>query len=82
MLIENVKLLASELGISKNTLQFSSEWLHKFKNHNRIHQKKLYGEADSINNTTIIEALLLLHEKCATYSLKRIYNIDETGLFY
>ena len=82
MLIENVKLLASELGISKNTLQFSSEWLHKFKNHNRIHQKKLYGEADSINNTTIIEALLLLHEKCATYPLERIYNMDETGLFY
>jgi len=82
MLIEKAKLLASGLGIPEGTLQFSSGWLHKFKNRNGIHQEKLHGEADSADNAAIIEALPLLREKCATYPLERIYNMDETGLFY
>jgi len=82
MLIEKAKLLASGLEVSEDTLQFSSSWLHKFKDRNGIHQEKLHGEADSANNAAIIENLPLLHEKCANYSFERIYNMDETGLFY
>ncbi len=82
MLIKKAKLLASRLEIPKGTLQFSSRQFHKFKNHNRIHQKKLYGEANSADNTAIIEVLSLLCEKCATYPFERIYNINETELFY
>ncbi len=82
MLIKKIKLLASELGILESILQFFSGWLHKFKNHNRIYQKKLHEKADSADNAAIIKTLPLLHEKCATYSLEKIYNMDKTGLFY
>ena len=82
MLIEKAKLLASGLGVSEGTLQFSSGWLHKFKDRNGIHQEKLHGEADSANNAAIIENLPLLRKKYANYSFERIYNMNETGLFY
>ncbi len=82
MLIEKAKLLANGLGVPEGTLQFSSGWLHKFKNRNGIRQEILHGEADSADNAAIIEALPLLREKCAAYPLERIYNMDETGLFY
>jgi len=82
MLIEKAKLLANGLEVLEGTLQFSSGWLHKFKNRNGIRQEILHGEADSADNAAIIEALLLLREKYAAYPLERIYNMDETGLFY
>ncbi|GES84905.1 CENP-B homolog protein 2-like [Rhizophagus clarus] len=44
-----------------------------------IHQEKLHGEAASSDQTVIDEALPLLHSKCASYPLEKIYNIDETG---
>ena len=82
MLIEKAKLLANGLGVPEGALQFSSGWLHKFKERNGIRQEKLYREADSADNTAILEALPILHDKCANYPLERIYNMDETGLFY
>ena len=44
--------------------------------------RKLHGEAASSDQTAINKALPLLHNKCANYPLERIYNMDETGLFY
>ncbi|GES93080.1 CENP-B homolog protein 2-like [Rhizophagus clarus] len=82
ILIEKAKLLASELGVPEDTLQFSSSWLQGFKKRNRIRQKKLHGEAASSDQTAIDEALPLLRSKCASYPLERIYNMDKTGLFY
>lgn len=82
ILIEKAKLLASGLGIPENVLQFSSGWLQGFKKRNGIRQQKLQGEAASADQTAITEALPLLREKCANYPLERIYNMDETGLFY
>ncbi|CAB5387007.1 unnamed protein product [Rhizophagus irregularis] len=57
-------------------------WLHKFKNHNGIHQQKLEGEVSSADEAAIANALPLLREYCSNYPLKRIYNMDETELFY
>jgi hypothetical protein len=54
----------------------------KFKKRNGIYQVKLHGEADSADVNTIAEALPLLRRKCAEYPPDRIYNMDETGLFY
>ncbi|CAB5391345.1 unnamed protein product [Rhizophagus irregularis] len=68
ILIEKAKLIAEGLGISENKLQFSNA--------------KVSGEAASADQTAILEALPILREKCANYSPKRIYNMDETGLFY
>jgi hypothetical protein len=63
-------------------LQFSSGWLQGFKKRNGIHQEKLHREAESSDQTAIDEVLPLLRSKCASYPLERIYNMDETGLFY
>uniref|UniRef100_U9SWB4 HTH CENPB-type domain-containing protein n=1 Tax=Rhizophagus irregularis (strain DAOM 181602 / DAOM 197198 / MUCL 43194) TaxID=747089 RepID=U9SWB4_RHIID len=69
ILIEKAKILASELEVPQGMLQFSKGWLQKFKEH-------------SANENAIAEALLLLQNKCAEYPPDRIYNMDETGLFY
>ena len=82
ILIEKAKLLASELEVPEDALQFSSGWLQGFKKRNGIRQEKLHGEAASSDQTAINEALPLLRNKCASYPLERIYNMDETGLFY
>lgn len=81
MLVEKAKLLANGLGV-QDALQLSSGWLQKFKNRNGIRQRKLQGEAASADQTAITDMLPLLHEKCASYPPNRIYNMDETGLFY
>jgi|GEM_PF-1216312 len=82
MLIEKARQLSKGLGIPEGTLQFSSGWLYKFKKRNGIHKEKLHGEAGSVDNTVIINSFPLLQEKCAEYPLDRIYNMDETALFY
>ena len=82
LLIEKAKLLAKDLGIPEGTLQFSSGWLWKFKNRNGIRQRKLHGEEASADQNAIIESLPSLQDKCSSYPPERIYNMDETGLFY
>lgn len=82
ILIEKAKLLAIGLGVPENILLFSSGWLYGFKKRNRIQQIKLQGEAASADEVSIEEALPLLQNKCANYTPERIYNMDETGLFY
>ncbi|CAB5352374.1 unnamed protein product [Rhizophagus irregularis] len=82
ILIEKAKLLANELEVPQETLQFSNGWLQKFKERNSIRQVKLHGEANSADENAIAEALPLLQNKCAEYPPDRIYNMDETGLFY
>ena len=81
ILIEKAKELADGLGIPNGTLKFSAGWLQKFKDRNGIHQQKLHGEASSANLAAIADSLPLLKSKCECYSLDRIYNMDETGLF-
>jgi hypothetical protein len=75
-------MLANELKIPQDVLQFSSGWLQKFKDRNGIRQRKLEGEASSADEAAIIDALPLLKERCSSYPPERIYNMDETGLFY
>ena len=82
ILIEKAKELADGLGIPDGTLKFSAGWLQKFKDRNGIRQQKLHGEASSANLAAIADSLPLLKSKCECYSLDRIYNMDETGLFY
>ena len=75
-------MIADGLEIPRDALQFSSGWLHKFKDRNGICQWKLEGEASSADEAAIADALPLLRERCSNYPLERIYNMDETGLFY
>ncbi|CAB5367237.1 unnamed protein product [Rhizophagus irregularis] len=82
LLIEKARMIADGLDIPRDALQFFSEWLHKFKDRNGIHQQKLDGEALSTDEAAIADALPLLRERCFNYPFERIYNMDETGLFY
>src|SRR5262249_49432317 len=82
LLVEKAKILADRLGVPEGALQFSPGWLYKFKTRNGIRQQKLHGEAASADETAISDALPLLHDKCGRYPPERIYNMDETGLFY
>ena len=82
ILIERAKLLANGLEIPEGALHFSVGWLQKFKIRNNIHQVKLQGEAASVNLITIADSLPQLRNICSDYSPERIYNMDETALFY
>ncbi|CAB5355892.1 unnamed protein product [Rhizophagus irregularis] len=82
ILIEKAKMIANGLGIPQDALQFSSGWLHKFKDRNGIRRRKLEGEASSADEAAIANALPSLKELCSNYPPERIYNMDETGLFY
>ncbi|CAB5360476.1 unnamed protein product [Rhizophagus irregularis] len=82
LLIEKAKMIADGLDIPRDALQFSSGWLHKFKDRNGIRQRKLEEEASSADEAAIANALPLLRERCSNYPLERIYNMDKTGLFY
>jgi len=82
ILIEKAKMIADGLDIPRDALQFSLGWLHKFKDCNGIRQQKLEGEASSADEAAIANTLPLLRECCSNYPFERIYNMDETGLFY
>lgn len=82
IIIEKAKKLADGLGVPDGTLSFSHGWLQKFKDRNGIHQRKLHGEASSVDISVVVDALPLLKNKCENYPPERIYNMDETGLFY
>jgi len=77
MLIKKAEQLSDGLRLSPDKLHFSQGWLQKFK---EFISYKLEGEA--ANEVLIADALPLLHDKCAQFPLERIYNMDETGLFY
>jgi|GraSoiStandDraft_52_1057288.scaffolds.fasta_scaffold34078_1 hypothetical protein len=82
ILTEKAKQLADGFGIPDETLKFSAGWLQKFKERHGIRLRKLHGESSSVDTITITNALPLLKNICGTYPLERIYNMDETGLFY
>ena len=82
ILIEKAKLLAVGLEVPDGMLKFSAGWLQKFKERNGICQQRLHGEASSVDLVAMASALPLLKSKCENYPLERIYNMDETGLFY
>ena len=67
-------MIANGLDIPQDALQFSSGWLHKFKDRNGIRQWKLGGEASSADEAAIANALPLLRERCSKYPLERIYS--------
>ncbi|CAG8558101.1 2425_t:CDS:2 [Racocetra persica] len=67
---------------SEGTLNFSPGWLYKFKNRNGIRLRQLQGKAASANIVAINNIMPSIKNKCASYPPERIYNMDETGLFY
>ncbi|CAG8515946.1 27146_t:CDS:2, partial [Racocetra persica] len=77
IIVEKAKLLAEKLSVLEGKLNFSAEWLQKFKEQNEICQIKLHREASSVDENVVTEFLLLLHNKCAGTSLSD--NLCETN---
>lgn len=83
---EMLKIKAQKFGESFNITGFSysNGWLYGFKNRHDISLHSIHGEGDSTSPEQVADGrrlmidLLSKHE----YSLRDIYNMDETGLFY
>ena len=82
LLVEKAKVIADSLGISQGALSFFPGWLYKFKNQNSIRLHKLQGESASANIVAINNVMPSIKNTCSNYPPERIYNMDETRLFY
>lgn len=61
--------------------QFSSGWLHRFKQRFNIKQRNHHGEAASVDEKASIE-MAAIRTLAGSYAEDDIYNMDETGLFW
>ena len=69
------------MNIQENELVFSNGWLEKFKKRNNIKRYRAHGEAGSVPLESLPKERER-HKLLGQFTLDRIYNIDETGLFY
>ena len=80
ILREKAKHFGSDLKI--DDFQYSNGWLQRFKMRCGISSQMICGESAGVDQAIISrgrqEARMWLKE----YSLKDVYNLDETGLFY
>jgi hypothetical protein len=61
---------------------YSSGWLQGFKNRHGIKVRVVHGESASVNAEIVEDGRRKLREVLREYSPDRIYNMDETGLFF
>jgi len=80
ILREKAKNYGCDLGI--DDFQYSNGWLQRFKMRCGISSQMICGESAGVDVNVINrgrqEAMAWIKE----YSLKDVYNLDETGLFY
>ncbi|KZT51654.1 DDE-domain-containing protein [Calocera cornea HHB12733] len=62
-------------------LKLSDGWLTAFKRCHGLKGYHLHGEAASVNQNEVIEARAKLRKLTNEYTLRNIFNMDETGLF-
>jgi len=79
---EKAKVFAQAFNIQESELMFSNGWLEKFKKRNNIQRYRAHGEAGSAPLESLTEERTKLRRLLGRFTLDRIYNIDETGLFY
>jgi Tc5 transposase DNA-binding domain len=79
---EKARIFATALGIQESQISFSNGWLKKFKKRNNIRRHRLHGESGSAPLASLPEERAKLHQLLGRFTLDRIYNIDETGLYY
>ncbi|CAG8566760.1 3014_t:CDS:2 [Dentiscutata heterogama] len=65
-----------------NQPEFLNGWLQAFQERYNFHHFRLHGESGSADLEAIELNLPNIIRKTDKYSLRNIYNIDETGLFY
>lgn len=62
--------------------QFSQGWLEKFKGRHGIKSFRRFGESGSVDVQDMEMKLEAIREKINQFSMKDVFNLDETGLFY
>ncbi|XP_013774244.1 tigger transposable element-derived protein 6-like [Limulus polyphemus] len=77
---EKAVMLSVELGL--DDFSASNGWLDRFQKRRNISCSVLSGEGASVNEETVNDWCSHLESICEGYSLKDIFNADETGLFY
>ena len=79
---EKARVFAQAFNIHESELVFSNGWLDKFKKCNNIQRYHAHGEAGSAPLESLPEERMKLCRLLGNFTLDRIYNIDEMGLFY
>ena len=80
-LLENHQLGAAERAeIQEFTA--SLHWARNVIMRNGLRHVRLWGEAGSVDSAAIAQEMENLRQKLASYELKLIFNMDETGLFF
>ncbi|GBB83541.1 hypothetical protein RclHR1_10240002 [Rhizophagus clarus] len=79
---EKARVFAQAFNIQESELVFLNGWLEKFKKCNNIQRYRAYGEAGNALLESLAEERMKLRRLLGQFTLDRIYNIDETGLFY
>ena len=83
---EMLKIKAQKFGESLNIngFSYSNGWLHGFKKRHEISLRSIHGEGDSVTPEVVDDGRRFVIEVLLKggYSLKDIFNMDETGLFY
>ncbi|XP_065866608.1 CENP-B homolog protein 2-like [Euphorbia lathyris] len=82
LLKEKGNYFLKELCPAATSFVFSNGWLEKFKQRHAIRSFRRFGESGSVDMKKIEAVLPKIKEKLDKWSLKDIYNMDETGLFY
>ena len=82
VLVVKAREFASRLNSPENDFKGSNGWLSRFKQRRGIASRKLHGEASSVDSTAVNTGRANLKTLLAEYSMRDVYNIDETGLFY
>ena len=80
-LLQNHQLGAAERAeIQEFTA--SLHWARNVITRNGLRHVRLWGEAGSVDSAAIAQEMENLRQKLASYELKLIFNMDETGLFF
>jgi DDE superfamily endonuclease/Tc5 transposase DNA-binding domain len=74
---------SAKVKLMYSTATFGDSWFEKFKKRHQIYNRRLNGERAKITNESLLEmnnvrAVI----RCLNLPLNRIYNWDETALFY
>lgn len=69
-------------GLAGKSFKFLPGWLDGFKKRWNIKKRKQYGELKSVDVENAQERMREIHEIVKKYPVRRVYNCDESGLFW
>ena len=77
---------ANEIANNLSLEDFKASWmqLSRFRDRKKLQGVNLHGEGGEVNkeDPALLEQLNKLYDEIKTYDADRIYNVDETGIFF